>query len=154
MLWWITETRVQHCSSSVLASLSNCTSSSHNTVRDKRAGKTLFRRLRVCARVWVRKRYSSKADWMEEAAAISYLSALASRPDTLPPCGFPVSWQRSWIMYPSVCLSVPSTGHRGSCQLVIGSLQVKMTCGGAAALALSPCPALDRRRSTLSLPMA
>lgn len=57
-------------------------------------------------------------------------------------------------MYLSVCLSVQSTGHWGSCQLVIGSLQVKMTCGGAAALALSPCPALDRRHGTLSLPMA
>lgn len=96
----------------------------------------------------------SEADWMEEAVAISYLPALASRPDTLPPCSFPVSWQRSWIMYPSVCPSLPSTGHWVSCQLVIGSLQVKMTCGGAAALALSPCPALDRRHSTQSLPMA
>ncbi len=152
MLWWITETRV--CSS-VLTSLSNSTSSPHNTVRDKRVGKTLFRRLCICAHVRERERAKrSNADWMEEAAAVSYLSALASRPDMLPPCGFPVSWQRSWIMYPSVCLSVPSTGHRGSCQLVIGSLQVKMTCGGAAALALSACPALDRRRSTLSLPMA
>ena len=55
-------------------------------------------------------------------------------------------------MYLSVCLSVSSAGHWVSCQLVIGSLQVKMTCGGAAAVALSPCPALDRRHSTLSLP--
>jgi len=29
-----------------------------------------------------------------------------------------------------------------------------MTCGGAAALALSPCPALGGKHSTLSLPMA
>lgn len=57
-------------------------------------------------------------------------------------------------MYLSVCLSGLNTGHWGRCQLVIGSLQVKMTCWGAADLALSPCSSRDRWQGTLSLPMA
>lgn len=151
MLWWITETE---CSTVPLFL--------HHLLIAPLDHATEIRELRKhcledCMYVGIclpETEKGSKADWMEEAMAISYLRALASRPDTLLPCGFPVSWQRSWIMYLSVCLSVPSTGHWGSCQLVIGSLQVKMTCGGAAALALSPCPAPNRRHSTLSLSMA
>lgn len=98
----------------------------------------------------------SAADWMTEACLAWKLSPSTNfqARHVTAYVVFPVSWQRSWIMYLSVCLSVSSTGHWRSCQLVISSLQVKMTCGGAGALALSPCPALDRRRCTQSLPVA
>lgn len=148
MLWWLPETWLKIFFFSLLASLANCNSSSHEAVREQRDGATLFRKLYIGLRACVQDSETARLN------AVSSLPVQASRPDTLPPCGFRGSWQWSWIMYLSVCPNVPRTGHWGSCQLVMGSLQVKMTCGGAAALALSPCPALDRRRNTLSLPMA
>lgn len=57
-------------------------------------------------------------------------------------------------MYLLVCQSGASNRHRKRCQLVTGSLQVKMTCRGAATLALSPCSFLNRWHDTPSLPTA